>query len=443
MSSLATLLVGMGKAVSGSDTSAGPTLDRLAERGVVVHRGHAATNLDHADLIVFSAAVPPDNPELVAARERGQPAISHAVALGALMATRRGIAVAGTHGKSTTTALVAHVLATAGRDPTLVGGAEAPDFGGSSRLGQGPELVAEADEYGRRFLELHPSVAVITGVEPDHLDYFGSFRELVDAFCQFVAGMPDDGIVVTNADDDTLASLDLPRRRVRYGWAAGADWRIVAHEPNPGGGCRLAVVDPDGIERHYRLRLSGRHNVANAVAAVATGDVLSVDDGSIASALGSFQGVGRRFETRARASGVWVVDDYAHHPTAVRATLRAAREVHAGPIWAVFQPHTTHRTATMLDQFAAAFGDADHVLVAPIYRPSGREAAPIDVSSDDLVARIDHPDARAVASLDAALAALEEALRPADGPECLILALGAGDVTTLATRLASRVMSDE
>lgn len=453
MSALATLLLDMGKAVSGCDGGGGATLGWLARRGVDVGRGHAAEHVDHADLVVASAAVPSNNPDLVAARRRGLPILSHAQALGALMAARRGVAVAGTHGKSTTAALIAHILSTAGRDPTLIGGAVAIDFGASSRLGHGPELVAEADEYGRRFLELHPEIAVITAIEPDHLDYYGDFAAIVEAFRHFVAGMAPDGLVVTNEDDAALATLDLPRRRLRYGRSTDASWRLQEYRPISGGGCRIRVDGPDRAGRAYRLGLSGRHNAENALAAVAVANVLAVEESAVRAALASFQGTRRRFETRLRTDRARVVDDYAHHPTAIRATLQAAREIHNGPIWAVFQPHTAHRTLALLDDFAAAFADADRVLVAPIYAPSGREAAPVGVTApsgvtapvgvtaEDLVARMEHPDARTVASLDEAFALLDPILhgqgRPADH-SVMILTLGAGDVTTLADRLAER-----
>lgn len=439
MSSLATLLRDMGIRVSGSDAGAASTLAWLAERGVEVHRGHGATLPEDVDLVIASAAIPPDNPELLAARRRGLTVLSHAQALGALMAARRGVGVAGTHGKSTTTALIAYILTVAGRDPTLVGGAEALDFGASSRLGHGPELVAEADEYGRRLLELHPEIAVITGVEPDHLDYYRDLDEIVAVFRQFVDGMPPGGVVATSEDEPTLAGMDLPRRRVRYGWSPDADWRLCEHRPRLGGGGDFRIADQDGRERDYRLRLTGRHNAENALAALVVADQLGVDELHRRNALAAFRGTRRRFETRARAGGVWTVDDYAHHPTAVRATLRAAREVHDGPIWAVFQPHTTNRTAALLDGFARAFGDADHVLVTPIYRPPGREAAPAPVAAANLVARMEHPDARAVGSLEEAFGAL----RPAMEPGTLILTLGAGDVVTLADRLARHVLGVE
>ena len=435
MSSLATLLVGMGAQVSGCDAARGPTLAWLADRGVRVASGHDVEHVAGADLLVVSAAIAEDHPERVAATERGLSVITHAQALGALMATRRGVAVAGTHGKSTTTALVAHVLATAGRDPTLVGGAVALDFGASSRLGHGPELVAEADEYGRRFLELHPDVAVITGIEPDHLDYYGDFNRLVEAFDAFVGGMAPDGVVVTHEDGGPLSSLALARRRIRYGSSAG-DWVLRRYEPILGGGCTFDVRGPTGERRRYRSNLTGRHNAENALAAVVVANLLGVPDDAIRRALASFRGTRRRFETRLRANGVWIVDDYAHHPTAVAATLRAARDAHHGPIWAVFQPHTAHRTASLLDEFAAAFEHADHVLVTPIYRPTGREAPGPAVTAEDLVARMHHRDARAVASLDEARAQLEVAFHAE--PAALILTLGAGDVTTLADRLVER-----
>jgi UDP-N-acetylmuramate--alanine ligase len=437
MSSLATLLLDMGKAVSGSDSGGGATLDWLAGRGVLVHREHRAEQVVGADLVIFSAAIPSENPELAEARRLALPTASHAQALGALMAAKRGIAVAGTHGKSTTTALIAHVLATAGRDPTLVGGAESLDFGASSRLGRGPELVAEADEYDRRFLQLRPEVAVITNVEADHLDYYRDLAEIVATFEAFVDGMPADGVAITGEDSPTLARMELRRRRIRYGAAASADWRLGRYAPVSEGGCRFEVTDPRGRRRWYRLALRGRHHAENALAAIVVADLIGVREATVDDALASFRGTRRRFETKLRANGIWIVDDYAHHPTEIRANLRAAREAHDGPIWAVFQPHTAHRTAALLDDFATAFADADCVLITPIYRPAGREAAAPPITSETLATRLEHPEARAVDSFDAALAALAPALRPGT----LVLTLGAGDIGAVADRLAARVRS--
>jgi UDP-N-acetylmuramate--alanine ligase len=435
MRSLATLLVELGREVSGSDSGSAAGPAELVERGVCARHGHDAANVDDADLVVASAAVPADNVELVAARRRGIPILSHAQALGGLMATRNGIGVAGTHGKSTTTALVAHLLAVAGRDPTLAGGADALDFGGYARLGHGPELVAEADEFGRRFLELHPRLAIITGIEPDHLDYYGSFAALLAAFQQFVHGMPPDGLVVTCEDEPSLARLPLDRRRIRYGWAGHADWRLERFEPRPGCGGALVVRRPDGSRGRYEMQLTGRHHAANAVAALAVARQLGVADAVAARGLASFRGTRRRFETLADVDGVRIVDDYAIHPTELAVSLRAARDVHPGRLVAVFQPHTTHRTRALLDDFAVAFADADRVIVTPIYRPTGRESGPAEITSAELVRRMRHPDATAVGSLDEAYDLLVHDLRPGT----LVIVFGAGDVTTLSHRLARAV----
>ena len=437
MRSLAALFVALGKEVSGSDSGSAADLGVLAGQGVHATHGHDARNVDGADLVVVSAAIPTDNPELEAARRRGIPILSHAQALGGLMATRDGIGVAGTHGKSTTTALVAHILAVAGRDPTLAGGADAPDFGGYARLGHGPELVAEADEFGRRFLELHPRVAIVTAVEPDHLDYYGSFEAVNEAFQRFVDGMDPHGVVVTCEDEPNLAALPLARRRIRYGWAGNAHWRLERFIACAGGGARFVVRRPDGTRAEYTTRLTGRHQAANAVAALAVACELGVADEAAPEAVATFRGTLRRFETLALRDGIWIVDDYAHHPTAVVANLAAAREAHAGRLVAVFQPHTTHRTVTLRDQFAAAFQDADRVVVTPIYQPTGRSVGPPEITADDLVRQMSHPNATAVRSLDAAYDLVMRELRPGT----LVIVLGAGDVTSLAHRLATTVDS--
>jgi UDP-N-acetylmuramate--alanine ligase len=435
MRSLASLLVELGCEVSGSDSGSAADLDALAAQGVRVRHGHSPQNVEGADLVVASAAIPAENPELVAARQRGIEILSHAQALGGLMASRAGIGVAGTHGKSTTTALVAHLLTEAGHDPTMAGGAEAIDFGGYSRLGHGTELVAEADEFGRRFLELHPRLAIITGVEPDHLDYYGSFEAVLEAFQQFVDGMTPDGLVVTCEDEPNLARLPLSRSRIRYGWSGHADWRLEQYEPGIGDGASFMVRRPDGSRGQYDTRLTGRHQVANAVAALALAREVGVADQVARTALASFRGTRRRFETLAHANGIRVVDDYAIHPTELTANLRAARDVHTGRIVAVFQPHTTHRTRALFDEFATAFGDADRVILTPIYRPTGRECASSEISADDLAASMSHPDVTAVESLERAFDVVSRDLLPGT----LVIVFGAGDVTLLAHRLALSV----
>jgi UDP-N-acetylmuramate--alanine ligase len=439
MRSLASLLLALGQDVSGSDSGAVADLGALAGQGVRASHGHHPRNVEGADLVVASAAVPADNPELEAARQRGIPILSHAQALGGLMATRDSIGVAGTHGKSTTTALVAHLLAVAGRDPTLAGGADAIDFGGYARLGRGRELVAEADEFGRRFLELHPRLAIITSVEPDHLDYYGSFEAVQAAFQQFVDGMPPDGLVVTCEDEPNLARLPLARPRVRYGWAGHAAWRLERYEPQPGGGGSFVVRRPDGSRGRYELQLVGQHHAANAVAALAIANELGVPERAARQGLATFRGTRRRFETLARTADLWIVDDYAIHPTELAVNLRAARDVHSGRIVAVFQPHTTHRTFALRDELAAAFADADRVIVTPIYQPTGRSTGAPEITAGELVAQMAHPGATAAASLDAAYELAARELRPG----ALVIVFGAGDVTLLASRLAQAVTTGQ
>lgn len=433
MSTLAELLLGRGLTVSGSDLSA-EAAAAVRARGARVDVGHRAGQVDGAELVIVSAAIPPENEELAEARRRRLPILTHAEALGELMRGRVGVAVAGTHGKSTTTAMIGFLLAAAGLDPTVLVGARAVDFGGGARAGHGPHLVVEADEYDRRFLALRPTLGLITSIEADHLDYFRDLEEIVGAFRAFVDRIAGDGVVVTGADDPVLASLGLPRRRVTYGAAESADWRLDRPEPRPGGGCSFRVRGPAG-EAGVNLRLSGLHNASNATGALAAVTALGADLEVAAAALAEFRGTERRFQTLARAGGIWVVDDYAHHPTAVRATLEAARQVHAGRVWAVFQPHTSNRVAELMDGFATAFEPADLLTLLPIYRPPGRGKGERPVTSADLARAIGRPPVRLAASLDEAEAELAGELRPGD----LALVMGAGDVTRLAHGLARRI----
>ena len=439
MAALATLLLKMGKHVSGSDLGASPVVDRLQAAGARIAVGHRAEQVGDADVIVRSAAVPDSNAEVMEGRRRGIQVVKLAEAVGTLMHNRRGVAVAGTHGKSTTTALVAWVLERAGLDPLALIGAEAVNFGDSALLGTGP-IVVEADEFDRRFLQLRPEVAVVTSVETDHLDYFEDLAEIQSVFQEFVDLLPDDGLLVTCADDPGAAALRGRSHRDTYGFGADADWRASDYAPIEGGGCRF-TLHTAGRTFPAELGLSGVHNVQNALAAVAVADHFGVGLRAILGVLPEFRGTRRRFETKGRPNGIWVVDDYAHHPTAVAATLRAAREVAPrADLWAVFQPHTTNRTAALFEEFAGAFGAADHALLLPIYRPSGREEAARDVTSAQLAARaaeLGHPDVRDVEDFDRTVATISTEARPGS----VVLVMGAGDVTRLADRLATELES--
>jgi UDP-N-acetylmuramate--alanine ligase len=432
MGALAKLLLQMGKTLTGSELSVGSTVESLRAAGAVIFGEHAANNLGGADYVVRSSAVPHDNVEVVEAAQRKLPSRKLAEAVGELMTDRPGIAVAGTHGKTTTTSLVAWLLQQGGLDPLVLIGADTPAFPLGARLGEGP-MVVEADEYDRRFLNYWPEVVVVTSVEADHLDYYRDLGEIVSAFQTLVERLPTHGCLMVCADEPCAASLSAPSRRETYGFAPEADWRIDDYAATPDRGGRF-TLRTEGRAWPVDSPLIGEHNARNVAAALSVADYFGVGLRASLAALPAFQGPRRRFETKGRPRGIWVVDDYGHHPTEVSAVLRAAVSVADGDVWVVFQPHTTNRTAALLDEFGAAFGDARHALILPIYRPSGRELAARPVSSEDVVDRIQragHVDARLVASLDEAEAAVLAGARAGD----VVITMGAGDVTALSDRL--------
>jgi UDP-N-acetylmuramate--alanine ligase len=349
-----------------------------------------------------------------------------------MMRSRSGVAIAGTHGKTTTTALATWLLEQGGVDPMALIGADTPAFPLGARVGEGP-MVVEADEYDRRFLNYWPELAVVSSVEADHLDYFHDLAEIRSTFQELVDRLPQHGRLVACLDEPCAASLDSPARRETYGFAQGADWRISDYAPLAGRGARF-VLRTGGRDWPLESPLVGEHNARNVAAALAVADYFGVGLRVSAAVLPNFQGPRRRFETKGRPRGIWIVDDYGHHPTEVSAVLRAARAIAEGEVWVVFQPHTTNRTAALLAEFASSFGDANHALILPIYRPSGREAAGRAVASVDLVQAIRaqrHADVRLAESFETALEAIVRGAKPGD----LVLTMGAGDVTLLSDRL--------
>ena len=424
MTPLATILLQMGKRVTGSDLTPNASMERLRQLGAAIEIGHRAENVGDVDVVGASSAVPGSNPEVTEAINRGIPVIKHSAALGSLMHRRRGIAIAGTHGKTTTSALTAFVLDSAGLDPTFHVGSELLNYGLFGRRGEGEILVAEADEFDRRFLDYEPEVAVITSVEPDHLDYFGSFEHVIGAFQDFVGRIRTGGALVVSADDRVADELSHSGvTRITYGHAASADWRVEQWAPS--GRTRSAVVlrAPDGSRRSVELGLLGQHNAENAAAVAAVCDHLGVAWDQVAAGLARFRGTRRRFEIVGTTAGVTIVDDYAHHPTAIRVTLAAARAHYEAPIWVIFQPHTAHRTTSLFDEFAGAFADADHVMIAPTYRPAGREADEDDPTIRALVDAMRHPDAIMSTPAEATRRVVAEA-----APGDLVLVMGAGDI---------------
>jgi UDP-N-acetylmuramate--alanine ligase len=431
MSGIAEILLNLKVQVSGSDLRRSPVTDRLAALGATIYVGHEAAHIAGATVVVTSSAVPSSNPEVAAARKFKIPVIPRAEMLAELMRLKYGIAIAGMHGKTTTTSMVAAVLAAGGLDPTIVVGGRVDALGSNARLGSSRYLVAEADESDRSFLKLSPILAVVTNLDREHMDCYKDLEDVEQAFLAFMDKVPFYGGVTACLDDPLLrAILARAHRRIfTYGTAAEAAYRI--HRLDCAGSClsRFAVAVEGALLGPFDLHVPGRHNVLNATAAVAIGNQLEIPQDKIAEGLKNFRGVDRRFQLRGQANGITVIDDYGHHPTEIRATLAAAREAGPKRIIVVFQPHRYTRTRDLLNEFGAAFTDADHVIVLPIYAAS-EEPIP-GITGELLASRIAGPRVQFAADFaQAAMAALSIAQ---DGD--LILTLGAGNVNQLAPQI--------
>ncbi len=441
MSAIARVLHEMGWTVTGSDQQASRFTEALAALGVQVSIGHKAENVGEVEAVVMSSAIAPDNVEVQVARERGLPVFKRAEFLGELMTGRPGVAIAGTHGKTTTTGLVAHVLQQAGLDPTFIVGGTLLDYDTNAHAGAGP-FVIEADEYDHMFLGLKPTIAVVTNVEHDHPDMYPTLADMQAAFRAFVDRLPTDGLLIACAQDRFARDLARERnaaggRVVTYGLHRDDVYRADSIVPNNAGGSDFLAVRNGETLGLVRTRLPGEHNVLNTLAALAVADALKVDFNVFRNAVADFQGAGRRFEVKGEVRGVTVVDDYAHHPTEIKATLAAARRRFGErPLWAMFQPHTYSRTRTLLAEFAESFAEADHVIVTEIF--ASREKRDGTLSGQDLVRRMQHRDARFVAGLDDAADLLVGALEPGD----VLLTLGAGDGNRVGEDVLRRLAAE-
>lgn len=440
MSGLAELLCRQGYAISGSDLKDTATTLRLAELGVDICRGHEARNIGDAQIVVASSAIPADNPELREARSRNIPTILRGEMLAEMMRSKNGIAVGGSHGKTTTTSLIGHVLHSAGLDPTsIVGGRVMGDDSspGGTRLGEGAVLVAEADESDGSFLLLNPVIAVITNIDPEHLDHYGDFASLESAFVQFADAVPFWGLAVVCIDHPGVRAIvpRLKRRLTTYGFSSAADL-VASQVRQDTGGVRFSVHQKGRALGDVHLPLPGDHNVLNALACIAVALELDVSFDEAARGLASFGGVERRYQFLGAAGDIRVVDDYAHHPAELKATLAAARSVHPGRIVSVFQPHRYTRTRDCMEEFATAFDDSDLVIISEIY-PAGDSPIP-GVSGQVLAEKIadqGHPNVRFISGLEAIRDELPKHLDPGD----LVLTLGAGDIEKLGGQLLQRI----
>lgn len=431
MSGIAEILLNLGMKVSGSDLRRGPVTDRLAQLGATIFEGHAAENVAGATVVVTSSAVSLSNPEVQEAHARKIPVIPRAEMLAELMRLKYGIAIAGMHGKTTTTSMVASVLSAGGLDPTVVVGGRVDALGSNARLGTSQYLVAEADESDRSFLKLSPILAVVTNLDREHMDCYRDMNDVEDAFLAFMDKVPFYGGVTACVDNPQLASI-LPRLRRRiftYGVAAEASFRLELLKAEPGCFSRFHVKTEEATLGPFELHVPGKHNALNATAAVAIATQLEIPVEKIAEGVQRFRGVDRRFQQRGKARGVTVIDDYGHHPTEIRATLAAARECAHGRILVVFQPHRYTRTRDLLDEFGGAFTDADEVVVLPIYAASEEPLA--GITAELLAARIKGPRVQFAADFPAAVAAVTAPAREGD----MIFTLGAGSVSHMAPQI--------
>jgi UDP-N-acetylmuramate--alanine ligase len=434
MSGIAKVLHDRGAIVSGSDLRLSRYAAALRDQGVVVHIGHDAANLGEPEVVVVSSAIPDSNPELAEARRRGLPVWQRARMLAELAGDRATVAVAGTHGKTSTSSMVAAVLAGLGLDPTFLIGGEMNDVGSNARCGAGPHYVVEADESDGSFLRLTPDVAIVTNVEPDHLDHYGTFEAVVEAFRSFIARVPEHGTAVLCADDRVLAGLasECRGRVVTYGRDEGADVRLVSATPD-GVATAFRVRIPGGVEVDGRVAVPGGHMALNATAVLAAVWSLGLDVSAAARTLGAFTGVKRRFERVGEVAGVAIIDDYAHHPTEVAATLKAARESGFSRVWVVFQPHRYTRTAALGREFGDAFTFADRVVLMDVYSAGETPLPGISGKTvlDAMLMRHPRTSAAYFPHRGDIPAYLAQRARAGD----LVMTMGAGDITTMGQEI--------
>ena len=436
MSGIAEVMHNLGYSVQGSDIAEGYVVEGLRARGIKVMIGHRAENLGDAAVVVTSTAVKRDNPEVVMALENRVPVVRRAEMLAELMRLKRTVAVAGTHGKTTTTSLVAALLDAGGVDPTVINGGIINSYGSNARLGESEWMVVEADESDGSFLRLDGTIAVVTNIDPEHLDHYGSFDAIKDAFVEFIENVPFYGCAVLCIDHPEVQAV-IPkvrdRRVVTYGFSAQADVRGENVTPFPGGN-RFDVVirQRDGSSRRIdgiELPMPGRHNVQNALAAVGVAVEMGCADSVIQTGFAKFGGVKRRFTKVGEIDGVTIIDDYGHHPVEIRAVLAAAREGVQNRVIAVVQPHRFTRLRDHLAEFQAAFNDADLVYAAPVYAAGEAPIAGVDSAAlvEGIKAR-GHRSAHLIASADALAAELANVAQPGD----IVVCLGAGDITKWA-----------
>jgi len=443
MSGIAEVMHNLGYTVQGSDLSEGPSVERLRALGIKVFVGHDAANLGDAAVVVTSTAVRRTNPEVAAALEARIPVVRRAEMLAELMRLKKTVAVAGTHGKTTTTSMIAALLDAGGIDPTVINGGIIESYGSNARLGTSEWMVVEADESDGSFLRLDGTIAVVTNIDPEHLDHYKSFDAVRQAFVEFIENVPFYGLAVLCIDHPEVQAVIgkiRDRRVLTYGFSAQADLRGENVRSRDGGNLFDVVLrERDGRQRRIadvRLPMPGRHNVENALAAIAVALEMGCSDDTIRAGFAHFGGVRRRFTRVGEVAGGTVIDDYAHHPVEIRAVLAAAREAARGRVIAVVQPHRYTRLRDLMGEFEAAFNDADMVYVAPVYAAGEQPIAGVDAAHlVEGMRASGHHAAHEIAGPDELAAELAAIVRPGD----MVVCLGAGDITKWAAGLAAAI----
>ena len=438
MSALAEILKARGFTVSGSDSHASPLTERLSSLGIRVVIGQSGDNItDDIDVIVYTAAVHPDNPEYAAAERKGLPILSRAELLGQIMRNyRTSIAVAGTHGKTTTTSMISEMLMASDADPTVTVGGILPSIGGNVRIGRSETFVTEACEYMNSFLSFFPTIALILNVDADHLDFFKDLDDIASSFHRFARLLPEDGTLIIGKDSSKYEDVvrDLSCNIITFGFDPKSDFTAENITFNELGHASFDCVIRGKTAGRIALSIPGRHNILNALAASACGTALGIPFSVIASGIGSFTGTDRRFELKGKLGDISIVDDYAHHPSEIRATLEAAKMYPHRELWLVFQPHTYTRTKALLGEFADALSLADHVLLADIY--AAREKNTIGISSDDIRVLLEEKGCDAVYLPD--FGEIEDYLLEHCSGSDLIMTMGAGNVFEIGEALLGR-----
>jgi UDP-N-acetylmuramate--alanine ligase len=437
MSGLAETLLYYGYRVSGSDMRSSAITDRLVSKGAKIYIGHRSENVDDADLIVYTAAVKDNNPELIRARELKIPVVDRAEFLGQIMKQYKyGIAVAGTHGKTTTTSLISIIMTNAELDPTVMVGGELDAIGGNVRQGKSPYFITEACEYVGSFLKLYPYIGIVLNVDADHLDYYSGIEDIIKSFRKFISLIPSDGYLIVSSDNANAmkAAQGANSNVITFALNEKADWRADNISYDNEGCGKFDAYFRGKFFGTFKLNIPGKHNISNALCAIACANIFGIGKDIISKSFLNFYGTHRRFEKKGEVNGITIIDDYAHHPTEIKATLAAAKNYPHNKLWCIFQPHTYSRTIKLLDQFSKAFGDVDKLIVTDIY--AAREKDTGEINSKTLSQKISEQgvDVRYISSFEA----ISDYIKNNASPKDVVITMGAGDVYKIGDMLLKK-----